>query len=357
MSVNEGNETTQATAGRNADVVFSTRSYPQVEQFDLWRSSIETITQVSRPADVPRESGYDAHLKAYRLGNLVLSTEQFDAMDYEVRPQDLRRNGVDHWMLTLNKRGAAVSRTGDYIMNSRPGELSIRSLTRPFSGQCSQVELLILYIPRDAYPHLAGTIDALNGTSASNGLYSFLADYLLLLEARLPALDERAFAQVAEACQVMITSCLAPTPDTIDASKAQFAMTMRERAKRHIRSEIRSPELSPDQVAKALGISRTQLYRLFEGEGGVAREIRSQRLIAAHASLADRGAMRQVGAIAYEFGFSSPDEFGRAFRRHYGYSPKDARHIGVHSLDRQGADNESSFDLLMRRLGQSHPPK
>lgn len=357
MSVIDGDETTQTTAGRNADVIFSTRSCPQVEQFDLWRSSIETITQVSLPADVPRERGYDAHLKAYNLGSLVLSSELFDAMDYEVRPQDLRRNGVDHWMLSLNKQGAAVSRTGDYIMNSRPGEISIRSLTRPFSGQCSQVELLILYVPRDAYPHLAGTIDRLNGTSAAGGLYSLLADYLLLLEAGLPSLNERAFGQIAPACEGMITSCLAPTPDTIDAAKAQIAMTMRERAKRHIRSQIRSPELSPDQVAKILGVSRTQLYRLFEGEGGVAREIRSQRLTAAHASLADRGAVKQVSATAYEFGFSSPDEFGRAFRRHYGYSPKDARHIGVHSSDRQGVANESSFDSLMRRLGQTRPPK
>lgn len=249
-----------------------------------------------------------------------------------------------------------MSRTGDYIMNSRPGELSIRSLTQPFSGHCSQVELLILYIPRDVYPHLAGTIDTLNGTSASSGLYGLLADYLLLLEARLPSLDEPAFRQIAEACEGMIASCLAPTPDTINAAKAQIAMTMRERAKRYIRSQIRLPELSPDQVAKALGISRTQLYRLFEGTGGVAKEIRSQRLIAAHASLADRAAKKQVSATAYEFGFSSPDEFGRAFRRQYGYSPKDARYLAAnHSA--VAVCQEVDFNSLMRNLGGAHLPK
>lgn len=355
MSRTETSGSAQASAGRNADLVFSTRELPPSQQFDLWRSAIASITDVARPAHVPSGTGYDANIRAFNIGNLVLSSEQFDAMDYEVRPRELRRNGVDHWMLTLNKQGAAVSRTGDLIMNSRPGELSVRSLTRPFSGHCSRVELLILYVPRDAYPHLAGTIDALNGTSASGGLYSLLADYLLLLEARLPMLDDLAFRQIAQACEGMITSCLAPTRDSVEAAKAQLATTMRERAKRYIRSRMHSDELSPDEVGKALGMSRTQLYRLFEPDGGVAREIRMQRLAAAHASLADLGAAKKISEIAYEFGFSSPDEFGRAFRHQYGYSPKDARYLGAHGRSLATVDREGDFNSLMRKLGSRSP--
>lgn len=354
MSGMEPSPTAQASNARNADLVFSTCEHPLGQQFDLWCSAIDSITEVSRPADVPSGTGYDANLRAFNLGNLVLSSEQFDAMDYEVRPRELRRNGVDHWMLTLNKQGSAVSRTGDFIMNSRPGELSVRSLTRPFSGHCSRVELLILYVPRDAYPHLAGTIDALNGTSASGGVFSLLADYLLLLEARLPTLDDRAFRQIAQACESMITSCLAPTQDSIEAARAQLAMTMRERAKRYIRSRMRSADLSPDEVGKALGMSRTQLYRLFEQDGGVAREIRMQRLAAAHASLADLGTEKKISEIAYEFGFSSPDEFGRAFRRQYGYSPKDARYLGVHVHSLATVDRQGDFNSLMKNLGRAH---
>ena len=353
MSRTETSGSAQAAAGRNADLVFSTRELPPSQQFDLWRSAIASITDVARPAHVTSGTGYDANLRAFNLGNLVLSSEQFDAMDYEVRPRELRRNGVDHWMLTLNKQGAAVSRTGDLIMNSRPGELSVRSLTRPFSGHCSRVELLILYVPRDAYPHLAGTIDAMNGTSASGGLYSLLADYLQLLEARLPTLDDHAFRQVAQACEGMITSCLAPTRDSVEAAKEHLAMTMRERAKRYIRSRMRSAELSPDEVGKALGMSRTQLYRLFDQDGGVAREIRMQRLAAAHASLADLGAAKKISEIAYEFGFSSPDEFGRAFRHRYGYSPKDARYLGAHAHSLATVDREGDFNSLMRKLGSA----
>lgn len=356
MSGTVSSPSAQASTARNADLVFSTLEHPPAQQFDLWRSAIASITDVARPANAASDTGYDATLRAFNLGNLVLSSEQFDAMDYEVRPRELRRNGVDHWMLTLNKQGSAVSRTGDLIMNSRPGELSIRSLTRPFSGHCSRVELLILYVPRDAYPHLAGTIDALNGTSASGGLYSLLADYLLLLEARLPTLNDCAFRQIAQACEGMITSCLAPTQDSAEAAKAQRAMTMRERAKRYIRSRMRSHDLSPDEVGKALGLSRTQLYRLFEQDGGVAREIRMQRLAAAHASLADLGAEKKISEIAYEFGFSSPDEFGRAFRRQYGYSPKDARYLGAHTHALATVHRRGDFNSLMRNLGPAHQP-
>ena len=96
-----------------------------------------------------------------------------------------------------------------------------------------------------------------------------------------------------------------------------------ERIQRMIEVHMNSPQLKPATLRRMMGISRSQLYRLFERTGGVARYIQRQRLLRICALLSDPADQRPIAAIAEDFCFEDASSFSRAFRQELGYSPSD----------------------------------
>ncbi len=334
-----------------ARIYFSTHELPPEEQFSAWHAANSAMVDVTLP-DRDEHLGYRAEMEAYNLGKLIVSSEKFDALKYELTPAKLRRSGVDHWLLGFYKTGSSVCRVGDDVVETCPGKLSVRSLTRPFVGEVSVVEMVFAYLPRDYYPELASSLDEKSGVPLAGGMISLLSEYLLLLERQLPSLKPDDYPRVAQATEAMIASCLAPSHDTVAKARAEIAATIVERAKRYIRRNIRSKTLSPDELSIELGVSRTTLYRLFEPYGGVAREIRLQRLIAGHSALIDNNDGRRICEVADSLGFSSADEFGRAFKRQFGYTPREARYLQEESLLPCASVEPGEFGIWIRDLGR-----
>lgn len=78
-------------------------------------------------------------------------------------------------------------------------------------------------------------------------------------------------------------------------------------------------------ICQVLGISRSQLYRLLESEGGVARYIQRHRLQASYEAITEPEEQRSIAEIALACGFYDSSTFSRAFRKEFGISPSDAR--------------------------------
>jgi AraC-like DNA-binding protein len=95
--------------------------------------------------------------------------------------------------------------------------------------------------------------------------------------------------------------------------------TALERIQRFIEQNLGSPELSPRLICRQIGVSRSQLYRLFAGSPGVADYIRMRRLLKARAALISSSDC--VGSVAHACGFSSHAHFSRVFKRHFGCTP------------------------------------
>nr|WP_246088860.1 helix-turn-helix transcriptional regulator [Phreatobacter stygius] len=89
------------------------------------------------------------------------------------------------------------------------------------------------------------------------------------------------------------------------------------------------PDLSSARLATALGLSRSALYQLFTPHNGVARYIQGRRLGRIHAMLADPAEHRRVADIAHDHGMASEAHFSRAFRKRFGYAPREIRGIGL----------------------------
>ena len=82
-----------------------------------------------------------------------------------------------------------------------------------------------------------------------------------------------------------------------------------------------------------VGMSRSNLYRLFEDTGGIARYIQHQRLLEARAILAESASSQTVSMIAEDLCFADASGFSRAFKREFGYTPREARYSALSGLD------------------------
>jgi AraC-like DNA-binding protein len=101
------------------------------------------------------------------------------------------------------------------------------------------------------------------------------------------------------------------------------------------------------------GLSRTQLYRVFEAQGGVARAVQRERLRAIARTLADPEERRPVAQVAEAFGMPDASAFSRVFRREYGVTPRafrEAALLGL-GLPQGGSRAEGGFACLLRGLG------
>jgi AraC-like DNA-binding protein len=96
------------------------------------------------------------------------------------------------------------------------------------------------------------------------------------------------------------------------------------RAEDIIAAEISNAALRPDDIGRAIGVSRRALYRLFRQIGHTPMSyVRQQRLREAARRL--RNAKTQdltITRIAYDLGFADPAHFSRLFRGQYGMSPR-----------------------------------
>ncbi|MDB5270806.1 MAG: hypothetical protein JWP58_3846 [Hymenobacter sp.] len=98
-----------------------------------------------------------------------------------------------------------------------------------------------------------------------------------------------------------------------------------------VEANLTQTNLSVEDVAQLLGISRMQLYRKVKAVlgTGVTDFIQGVRLTKARELLLDE--RRTIADVAYELGFSSPSYFSTSFRARYQLSPSDFRALRVAS--------------------------
>jgi len=96
-----------------------------------------------------------------------------------------------------------------------------------------------------------------------------------------------------------------------------------------IEGQLADPDLSPDMIAAACGISLRSLQRRFAKAGeSVGHWIRHRRLERCYADLRNpRWGQYSIASIAFRWGFVEQAHFSRCFRQQYGVSPRNVRQL------------------------------
>jgi AraC-like DNA-binding protein len=349
-------EAGSARGGRPApSIAFGTEGLPEAEQLDAWRGHCSSVIDIV--AALGEAPGYAARFEMWSFGHFALSAVRAPPTHFRRTPQHFRRDDLDHWLIHVARDGTQQLRTGARDMAVPPRQPHIVSLDQAFEGKRSQIDWLALFVARDAFPGLGPTIDASRDRPLDGAMGGLLASYIEGLARSLPLMDEAALPRAAEATRAVIAACLDAARPGAPEAEAHVERARLARLRRLIRENLRSPRLGPDRLCKLAGMSRSQLYRLFEPFGGVARAIQAERLRVAHRALSDAEDRRDIIRIAEDCGFFDPSAFSRVFRREFGYAPSELRMTALAGRCAEpmrrlpgGADPQQNFAGALRQL-------
>lgn len=303
---------------------FTTHALPKSRQLDAWRAWYDTVFDV-----VPEPASNDdfmASNSTWTIPGLTLSQVASPANTVNRTKSIIRHNSVDHWVITLSSRSVSDVATRGTSFEATPGTPFILSFGEETSIRRRQEDRrLQLILARDSFQSIASVIDAATGATMTSPMAGMFADYMRLLGQNMPTLGDDAANRLSKAVQAMLLACLAPTTESEATARDQIRLTLMERVRRAVRRNLRSPSLGAATLCREAATSRSQLYRLLEGEGGVAHYIQRRRLSESFSILCDARNDLPIGRVAETLCFSDASSFTRAFRREFGISPSDVR--------------------------------
>lgn len=300
----------------------STMALAPRDQRHAWDSWFEPVFSLDHSVD--EGIGFPAEAEFWSLGSVALSRVRAPRLRAVREHRHIRRDPTDHWSITFGQQNTRLTiPQGSVIVPAhRP---FVTSLAEPVASERAPDERLTLFLARDRFTALAPDLLRLRGRWMEGAAAQLLMDFLRLLERSLPGLSEQERALLPQAIAGMVSACAAPSAARAAAAAPQLDIARLERVREVVRRRIGSATLSATVICREVGISRSQLYRLLESEGGVMRFVQRLRLRAAEAALNDPQDQRGVAAIGEAYGFHDPSSFSRAFRREFGASPMEVR--------------------------------
>jgi AraC-like DNA-binding protein len=308
--------------------LFTTANLRPRDQFDAWHQSISVIFDTEPLADRAVEQGFNASVRAYHLGALMVTRVDFDGQRFVRDRRKSLLDGLDHYLVQLYATGGLVGTAEGRERVLRGGDVQILDLSRANTTEAAASATIAVVIPRDTLRMaLPGAGDlhglVLRGDDGAGGL---LADHMRSLLARADAITVPDAPAIAQATTDMIGACFHSTAETRARAQTAVELAMLDRIRRHIETNLKASTLDADSLCTVFRLSRTTLYRLFGPLGGVAAYIQERRLARAHVELANPAlGHRHIYDIAYDCGFTNEAHFSRVFRRAFGMSPSDAR--------------------------------
>jgi AraC-like DNA-binding protein len=311
-----------------ADTVVSTDTVDRSDREDYWHHvladtfapvQLEGWTDDRRPA---------ARLSATRRGRLLFASLEATPHVHRRTPGQIRRADATFFQIAVLAEGTGRLQQDGRLAELEPGDLVVYENSRPFTWTFTDPwAVAVLSIPSEAIRLTETERREMSARrlSGRDGLSGVVARFILDLTrhaAEIPdAQSERVLAQVSD---LAITLCAPPGGAEQAAARHRSAL---QRIKGYIAAHFRDPDLDPDEIAAAAGISTRYLHKLFEGEREtVSLYLRGLRLDQAREDLLDpRLAGRSIAAIAHGCGFGDISGFNRVFKAAYGASPSDLR--------------------------------
>lgn len=304
--------------------VFATQSLPAHDQYEGWRGWCLPLLDVT--SRQPMSDGFPAENRVWKLSDGLLATQLAAPAALTVRsPRLIRHSPADHWVVTHLLHGTTSIETPRGTIEVQEGQSYIWSLGQVSTTKRSKIDRIDMLLSRDTFHDIAPLLDAATGSVLDTPLGRFLSDFLQILLERLPLLLDSDAPHLTVAISKLVAAWVAPSVERVEAARVFLDVGRLERVRQMVRAHLQSPLLGPQMLCRQVGMSRSNLYRLLESEGGVTSYIQRHRLMEAHTRLSDCRNTRSITAMAHDLCFTDSSSFSRAFRAMFGVSPGDLR--------------------------------
>ncbi len=322
----------QATENaRIAPIFLSTDFLEERHRFDAWREEFAlAIAQID--VDTSDKSRFHTAIHALRLPGIAVSKTSVGAPVSLTRTRSLLRDDDDAFVFIMCLDGEGELRFGDdrACLSLNTGTLApTNRLGGWFSA--APVTTCSLRISREVARTFAPAVDEALLCQARPGdpsvliLRAYVEALLATPDGLSPAMAALADVQLRE----LLAHIINPAGDLARSGAYGGIKAARLRAVLDdVGQHIADSGLSADQVGRRLGLSGRYVQQLLEGAGySFSAYVRELRLESARRMLRDpRLAEKRISDICWMAGFTDLSHFNRAFRAHFGQTPKDVRH-------------------------------
>lgn len=331
---------------------FSTAALAPADRFGAWQSSMRVLFDVAL-ADGADPRRFEAELKTLRIDQVLLARCRSQTQTFSRSALKGSLDGLDHYALQVFLKGACHLLDSGRVV--RPGDIYVMDFAAPLRSVDETFDNLTLVIPRFLIERNLSRPDEhhLRIVPRDRPLARVIANMMGALH-ELSGVLTTADAPAAMQSLLSLAEGLLngeATGQRSEEDDSAYRVASLLAAKRYIEANLHDPDLRPNRVAAAIGLSRTRLYRLFEPLGGVATYVRARRLRRCVRDLLDpRHRHRPIYDIAHSYGFRSEADFSRAFKQAFGRSPRLVRAYGLRA--HQAGEVESVSRAYERWLAE-----
>ena len=313
--------------------VFDSATIAVPERLDALRE-ITAVSQMPTVIDSPDAEAFTARIGTVPLGRAEVWSLDYTSASSRRTARDIRRADPEYYQIAMVRRGVQGIEQGGASAMVRCGDLVLYDSSQPYeaisAGPAASAETVVLHFPKSLLPLPAPQVTALFAVPlpGTAGIGHLLAAFLDSLSAGRTDCTARDALRLESIAVDLVTVVLAHHLERRNPPLRSHTGMLYLRIMAFVDERLPDPDLRPATIAAAHRISPRYLHRVFQQHHpvGVATHIRSSRLDRARRDLSDRRLDHlTVAAISRRWGYPDPAEFGRAFRRQTGISPRDYR--------------------------------
>ena len=311
-------------------IQFTTDGAPGSRRLALWQDIVcDVYVQLDCKSDLG--SAFGGSVTRAPLAKAICSEVSSQRQHVFRTPSRIARAHEEFILIALGKHGV-----GGVVQDGRetlihPGEFAIYDTTRPyelhFDAAFTQT---ILQVPREMLQRRIAGTEALTAIAfgSDRPVQKLAHDFVRQHCQSADQIEPQHAARLSEQAVDLVAMALSDRLSGQALASSTHRSALLYRLKAHIRAHLADPDLSLAATAAALGISPRYVNDLLSDERtSFQRHVLNERLEHCGRDLASPMlSHRQVGEIAYAWGFNDLSHFGRVFREHYGMSPRDWRH-------------------------------
>lgn len=295
-----------------------------LDSLNAYQASLSRSLYPSRITVKNPQRQFRASMDFQNFGRLIVVKAYANA-PFVLEPLSHWTNREDSYVLHLQLAGeAAYLHCSGEVPCSTNTLLLTNTQNVVLAEQKSEADAIVVKIPgkmlRERFQHAEGFCWV--ATNASSGAAEILRSFLLDLWKWNASLGNRE----RELMSLSLLNLIEAAFRQDDASEHQLSAgheRLHQRLRHEIASRLSDPDLKNTDLAVAMGMSRSKLYRMTRDLGTtVERLIIETRLDHVARQLETRQKDEAtLTALAFEFGFNDMSHFSRCFKRRFGTSP------------------------------------
>ncbi|MBT8765097.1 transcriptional regulator FeaR [Metapseudomonas boanensis] len=293
----------------------------KADRFDEWLQGINQVC--GRFGAKVLGSDFSGSIREHKAGAIKLSVVDVTQAKLFRTEREVAQSDGQHFYLALQLEGHAGMEQGGNGIALAPGDITLIDSTLPsnfvYSDNSRQLSLIL---PRDLVEKSLRFAGVRCGQRIpASSPVAILANRLILESTHQQYLSLPESEAMLEAVVSLLRPAISSSEAELDVHERLFRKTQR-----FIDENIRAEELSPETIAREVGVSVRGLYRMFSKKGlVVAQYIKNRRLDFCAESLRNGGGEQKLSALGYGWGFTDSSYFSTAFKARFGVSPSEYR--------------------------------